>query len=50
MYVYVCMCYMCVSVHERCLSTGAIPERTREAEKGMGESTARGGGGGEETQ
>ena len=34
----------------QCFCAGAVPERAGEAEEGVGESSARGGGGGEETQ
>ncbi len=55
--IYVCIS-VCVCVsrvyysikHAQCFSAGAIRERTGEAEEGVGESTARGGGGGKKTQ
>lgn len=58
MCICMCMClgmfYMCVCVQIACnvyymIYTGAISERTGEAEERVGESTTGGGGRGEET-
>lgn len=46
----VCHLFVHTVFNMQCFSAGAIPERAGEAEEGVGESTAGGAGGGEETQ